>query len=107
MRRGTTPIFSFTLPFNTDVIAVAKVTFKQGEKIVLEKKTKDCSLDNDVVSVKLTQEETFLFECKEFAEYQLRILDKAGNATETEVYREFVSECLDEEVLKEVEINED
>lgn len=98
MRKGTTPSFTFKLPFEVDMIANAKVTFRQGE-VELAKKLCDCETAEDSLTVRLTQEETFLFECNSFIKVQLRAVTRNGDALSSAVYDVFVGQCLDEEVL--------
>lgn len=98
MIRGTTPSFTFKLPFPVDMVANAKVTLLQGETM-LEKKLCDCEASEDTLTVRLTQEETFLFQCTAFIKVQLRVVTTRGEALSTPVYDVFVKTCLDEEVL--------
>lgn len=99
MRKGTTPSFSFTLPFDTSVVEKAKVIFKQDNRIVLEKYNEQCTLDGNTIHVKLTQEETYLFESDKYAKMQLRVLTTGGDALASEIFEVFVEEFLDDEVL--------
>lgn len=98
MRKGTTPSFTFKLPFEVDMIANAKVTFRQGN-VTLEKKLCDCETAEASLTVRLTQEETFLFDCNSYVKVQLRVVDEHGDALSSTVYDVFVGQCLDEEVL--------
>lgn len=72
MRVGTTPTYTFKLPFAGDSVQKVKVTFRQNNKVILEK-TDECLLEGDTVKVTLTQEETFMFIYPGKAEVQLRI----------------------------------
>lgn len=98
MRVGTTPTFTFKLPFGTDVVQKAKITFRQNNKVVLEK-TDDCVVDADMVKVSLAQEETFMFTYPGKAEVQLRILTQGNDALASAPFLFLVEECLDKEVL--------
>lgn len=60
MRVGTTPTYTFRLPFSADTCKKVKVTFRQSNKVVLEK-SDECILEGDVIKVSLTQDETFKF----------------------------------------------
>lgn len=68
MRRGTTPRHTFTLPFDPPEGADYRIVYAQGEdfeeKILLELVTDRCKIEGRKVSVKLTQVETLLFNCK-------------------------------------------
>lgn len=98
MRVGTTPTFTFKLPIGTDVVQKAKVTFRQNEKVVLEK-IDDCVLEKDVVKISLTQEETFMFSHPDKAEAQLRIKTLGDDVLASAPFFFFVEECFDNEVL--------
>ena len=100
MRKGTTPTFTFTIPFGAELIKTAKVIFEGDNGVKLEKRTEDCGLSENEVSVRLTQEDTFLFDCNEYIKVQLRIITTAGDALATDPARVFVAECLDDEVLE-------
>ena len=100
MRKGTTPSFVFELPLQMDQISAAKVTFAVGDKIILEKHLQDCAYAENTITVKLTQEETFLFECNATIEMQLRVLTVNEDALSSDVFTIFAHQCLDDEVLK-------
>lgn len=74
MYRGTTPVFTFTLPFDCGRITALHLCFTQQEQIVLEKKLLDCTIKENTLSVKLTEAETLLFNSKKgMVEMQLRV----------------------------------
>lgn len=98
MIRGTTPSFTFKLPFPVAALANAKLTIRQGET-TLEKKLCDCEAGENILAFKLTQEETFLFDCHSFVKVQLRVVTERGDALATGVYDVPVNQCLDGEVL--------
>ena len=97
MRRGTTPTYTFPIPFSIDSIATAKVTFAQSG-VLVEKKLEDCGRGEDEISVKLTQEETFRFS-EGAVSIQLRVLTEGGDALASDPMHDMVDGCLDEEVL--------
>ena len=99
MIRGTTPTHIFTLPLETYLIDELKISYAQSHKEILSKSKNDCILEGNTIKVKLTQEETFLFDCEKNAQVQLRVKtiegDVFGSAVST-----FKIECsLSEEVL--------
>ena len=98
MRKGTTPVHVFNLPFHTEEIAVLKITYSQRGKILFEKRLDDCTLEGNTVTVPLSQEDTFKI-TENTVEFQLRIKDKIGKVHATKVFKKFADECLDEEVL--------
>ena len=97
---GTTPTHTYTLPFNVDVIKSLKITYSQGGNVVLTKKLEDCETDGQTVSVRLTQEDTFLFGHTSDIEIQVRVLTDTGDALTSRVIKLTTSKCLDDEVLE-------
>ena len=100
MRKGTTPTLTFRLPFEVDLLSNAKVTFSQGGNVILEKKLCDCDASQNLLSVTLSQEETFLFECDSVAQVQLRCVTPTGEAFASAVFTTFIARSLDSEVLQ-------
>lgn len=100
MRKGTTPIIEFTLPFSTDLVAKAKVIIKYKEDSKLTKYARAEDFDGNTIRVKLTQEETFLFDCNSYVKVLLRVLTTSGDPLVSDVYTEFIEECFDDEVLE-------
>ena len=99
MRRGTTPTHNFTLPFNTDVIKSCRVVYSQDGNVKLVKETEDVTLNENIITLTLTQEETFAFECTKYVDIQVRVLTLDGESLASEITRVPVLKCLDEEVL--------
>lgn len=100
MIRGTTPVHTFTIPFDTGNVESAKVIYTQGDEQILCKKTTECSMSGNTISVMLTQEETFLFDCSKHCKVQLRVLTKDGVALASHIVTVNVHTCLDDEVLQ-------
>lgn len=99
MIRGTTPTHHFNLPFEASMISAVRAIYKQGTKEVLRKETPDFRLEGQRVSVDLTQEETFLFDCRTPVKLQLRVKTIRGQVLNTRTMVVSVAECLDSEVL--------
>lgn len=99
MRKGTTPSFVFELPFGTEKISNAKVIFSLNNQVKLEKYLTDCNIKDNIITVKLSQEETFLFDCNSTIKIQLRVLTVNGDALASDVFTVFAYQCLDDEVI--------
>lgn len=99
MRQGTTPTHTFTLPFDTSTLSAVKITYAQSGEVKLQKKTPDCVLSGNTVTVELTQEDTFLFEADKTVLIQVRVLTLGGDALSSAPVRVSVYVCLDKEVL--------
>lgn len=99
MRKGTTPSLTFKLPFTVGTISNAKVTLCQRH-VKLEKRLCDCEInEEDSLTIKLTQEETFLFDCNSYINVQLRVVTENGDALASDVFNIPVAQCLDDEVI--------
>lgn len=99
MIQGTTPTHYFTLPFEADQVAEARLIYKQGGKEILRKETADFQRQDNQISVTLTQEETFRFDYRSNVKIQLRVRTASGKVMNTEPMLISVAECLDTEVL--------
>lgn len=99
MIRGTTPTHTFTLPIDAGVIKSVKITYTQFGKVVLTKTGSDIALSKNIITVRLTQQDTFRFDCSGDVFIQLRILTTDGGALASKIMRVSVDRCLDDEVL--------
>lgn len=99
MRKGTTPVHTFTLPFDTAEIKCVRIVYEQSDIIRLVKETEDVEMQGNVITVRLSQEDTFKFDCNTGAKVQVRTVGKGGTANASEPLNFFVYECLDNEVL--------
>lgn len=98
--RGTTPSVTFTIPLKKEMIAKAKITFKQDNEILLTKHTRSCTIEDGKISTSLTREETLLFPNSKHIKMQLEIETPAGQSHKTRVYTIYSSELLSEEALQ-------
>lgn len=99
MIRGSTPTHIFTIPIQTSLISCVRIIYSQKDKVIILKETEDCLLEENTITTTLTQEETFLFDCKEYVQIQLRIKTLDGKVIPSEIMTEHVGKCLEEEVI--------
>lgn len=99
MIQGTTPVHTFGIPLDATTIKKARVTYSQNNKVVLTKEGDDCTITDGSVVVKLTQEETFLFDADIPVDVQLRILTNTDDAVASRPQRVPLRTVLDGEVL--------
>lgn len=97
---GTTPTHTFTLPFDVDLIKSVRVIYAQDNQIVFVKNTEDCTLADNTVTVKLTQEETLSFDYKKAVEIQVRVLTADDESLVSGIKCVSVGRCLDEDVIE-------
>ena len=100
MRRGTTPTHTFNLPFDMSAVSNVRIIYAQGSNVVLTKEKSDCECDGNTISFKLTQEETFLFDCGRNADVQVRVLTAAGDSLASDIHKISIATCLDNGVLE-------
>lgn len=100
MIKGTTPTHVFTLPFDTGSVKTVQIIYAQSGAVKLTKGNKDCTLDGNKVSVKLTQEDTFLFTFGVRVDIQVRVLTIGGDALASRVTHVLCEDCLSDEVLQ-------
>lgn len=99
MVRGSTPTFTFTIPFDVSLIDKLYVTVEQtieGKTIQVEKSKEQCTLEENIITCKLTQEDTLKFEEFRHVLIQLRVLTTDGNSLVSQVFKVPVSELLKE-----------
>ena len=100
---GSTPRNEFVLPLDEEMVKGFKeieITYVQNEKEILKKYKKDCEIDGSTVTVRLSQEDTFLFKNKVMVEIQIRCLDSNGEIHTSDIMRATCERCLSNEVLK-------
>lgn len=100
MRKGTEPVFEFTLPFDISQVKRARViVYSPQTDVTVKKETEVLKMEGNTIVCKLTQEETFLFPCNSYVDVQLRIRDINDVPLTSSVYHEFFERCLDSEVI--------
>ena len=101
--RVTTPQHRFTLPFDTSECSVIQVTYVQNKKrLVKEYRNGQAdpgmTLDEDVVQIDLTQEETKGFDVGQ-ADIQIRVLTTGGKVYASQHFDVGVSKVNSEDIL--------
>lgn len=99
MRRGTTPTHNFVLPIDQNVIHGVEITYCQNRKIILQKYDRDCEIADNIISVTLTQMDTFAFSDNVNVEIQLRILTENEEVLASNIICVSCERCLSDEVL--------
>ena len=99
MKQGTTPTHTFLLPFDTSNIKALEITYAQHDSILITKRIEDCILEGDVVTVELSQEDTFKFDITTQIQMQLRVLTITNQAYATDILLTSISKSLSKEVL--------
>lgn len=99
MIRGTTPTHTFTFSVDLSNVKDFVITYVQNGAIVLEKKKKDCTIDENKITVTLTQEETLRFDHASMVEMQAKVLTTGGTVLASNIFTTHADRILNEEVL--------
>ena len=98
--RGATPTHTFTIPVNISDIKKVKIIYSQNDEIVVQKLINGSDITDENLKIRLTQEDTFKFNCNLPVEIQMRILMEDGETLNSYIKKVGVSRCLDDEVLE-------
>lgn len=96
---GTTPKHNFILPCGVNEIQKVEITYKQNGKVILQKHTEDCTLQDNVVGLKLTQEDTLAFDDKCNVKIRMRAKTISGDVIGSDAISVSCDECFSDEVL--------
>jgi hypothetical protein len=99
MIRGTTPTFTFNLPFEVSNVKAAYITIR-SKRVEIEKNLASCVLNGTTITTTLTQEETLRLPRSKQAEIQLRVLTKDNSALATSIFTVQVEDILKEGVIE-------
>lgn len=94
MRRSTTPLHKFTVPVDPSRFEKILLTYAQNKKIIFEKRKPDLTIDGNVISYRLTPEESNMFDDRKKCQVQMKVETYTGK-----VYASQIFECNVEEVL--------
>lgn len=97
---GTTPTHTFTLPLETDLCKEIRIIYAQDDQVVLVKTLSQCNAEGNVVTVRLSQEDTLRFNCKKLVQIQVRVLTKNDEALASFIKLVDPYQCLESEVMK-------
>ena len=100
MIQGTTPTHHFNIPLDPSIIQRIQVTYAQQGNVLLVKTDADGQMEDGTLQVKLTQDETLLFDEFSSVQIQVRVLTTGGDALASEVIRVPCGAVLDKEVLE-------
>ena len=94
MIRGTTPTHIFTTDIDLRGAAVLFLTYKQNQAKVLEKNIEDVTIEEDKITVTLTQQETLMFNTTMRVEMQIRVRFPDGSALASDIMHAPVERIL-------------
>ena len=95
---GSTPKNEFILPYETE-IADLLISYTQNDIVLLRKRKADCDIKGNVVTVTLSQEETFSFDDNKIIVIQLAIKYIDGTVDRSKPIYVTPEKCFDKEVV--------
>ena len=99
MWQRTTPTHVFTLPVDPKLFKEIRITYRQGDSVVLKKKTEDCTIDGNKIMVNLTQQETGMFDANQNVGIQMRLMTGSGSVIGSNEIIIKVGKVIDDEVI--------
>lgn len=100
MFRGSTPTHKFYIPFSVDVIDKVLIAYAQNDNVLFVKEVDSSKMDGQSITVKLTQDETLLFDCfKRIVQIQLKIKTLGGDVLISKMTLVDLERCLFDEVI--------
>lgn len=100
MRRGTTPTHTFTSDLDLRSAEVMYMTYKQNGKTILERDLDGIEVEEDKLTIRLTQEETLAFNSMgDEVEIQCRVRFPDDNAAASDILRVPVKRILKDGVI--------
>lgn len=97
---GGTPLHEFELDLvEVPNIVEVLISYTQNNRVILRKKLKDCTLEGNRLSVRLTQEDTLKFTEDHKVRIQIKLKTDEGEILPSEVMVTPTSRCLDLEVI--------
>lgn len=100
MWQFSTPTHVFTLPVSPKLFKEIRITYRQGDRVVLKKTTDDCIIDGNKIMVTLTQEETGKFDATQNVGIQMRLMTSSGSVSASNEVIIDVGRVADSEVLQ-------
>ena len=100
MIRGTTPVHYFTAPCDGMNINKINILYGQDDLLLFKKRKSDCTIDGNEISLKLTREDTLLFNHKKPAQVQVVIELINGDVIESLVESFPVDKLIDDGVIE-------
>lgn len=97
--KGCTCKNSFPIPHVRDEVVTLFITYQQNKETIVEKNIADCTFENGMVSVYLSQEETLRFKDDVVISVQIRARLTNGAATKSEIIETYTDYVLKKEVI--------
>ena len=101
MTQGTTPTLLFKFSFDLALAKEWRIIFYQDEENNFPKTQNDCIVDeNQVIYIKLTQEETLSFDTNKYLKIQAKALTNDNNVIPSDTITTHIHEILDKALFE-------
>jgi hypothetical protein len=100
MRRGTTCVITFSIPFDSQDIEILNIAFSQKGKIVLEWTEKTATLAGESIIVSMTEADTLKLSGDSQVLFQIRVKMKDGRVLASNIMQSSVDDILKDGELK-------
>lgn len=96
---GATPTHTFTVPVDTNIIKALRITYSQGNSVVLQKTHEQCKMMDGEIICKLSQEDTLAFSDSGTVRVQLKIKTDSGDVLISKIKSMPVQAVLEKEAI--------
>lgn len=103
MIRGTTPLLSFTVPFDPAETKRICITFSQHGREVFTLEKRDCTIEGNTISTTLTQDQTLSLTANTNVQIQIRVTFANDGETDSALASEIITTTV-QRILKDGEI---
>lgn len=97
--RGTTPLQVFRLPQDATEYAKVQISYIQDGRPLFTKTLDDMDVDEDSLSLQLSQAETFMFKGK-MATAEMKLLTSEGDLLKAKQFIFHIGDTYDEEIME-------
>jgi hypothetical protein len=98
--RGSTPTHFFELPFSTQELSDACITYAAETMEPIDFYLSDCRVKDKYIIIDLTQENTLSFPEGEVVEVQIKVLTKSNKVFVSPTYRLGIEKVLNGRVMQ-------
>ena len=104
MIRGTTPLLSFTVPFDPAETKRICITFSQNNREVFTLEKRDCTFEGNTISTTLSQDHTLSLKANATVQIQIRVTFPSENSEMDSALASEIITTTVQRILKDGEI---
>lgn len=99
IHKGCTEIHIFKFPFSASDVKSTYITYKEDDKLIIEKALGDCTFGDGIVSVNLSQEDTLKFSDDAIVKVQIRVKFTNDKTTKSNIMETYTDSVLKDGVI--------